>query len=76
MIVNEECEQPKEGNTLIVDIEVEGQNFEMKVLCTICGGEEFWLAEDHSLLYCSKCRTMIAKRVDDMAMMGGVSWKM
>lgn len=75
MKVKEEGQQPTEGNQLVVDVVVGEESFEMKVLCPICGGGEYWLSEDHQLLYCSKCRTTIAERVGDRMMIGDVTWR-
>ena len=72
--IKEEGQQPEEGNQLIVDVAVGDDTFEMKVLCPVCGGEEYWLSEDHQLLYCSKCRTTIAQRCGDSASFGEVGW--
>lgn len=76
MKISEEHKQPQEGNNLIIDVDVGGMVFQMEIICPVCGGREYWLAEGRELLYCSKCRTTIAQRCGDFTFTSKGTWRL
>jgi hypothetical protein len=74
--MKEEHESPLDGNELVIDVEVGDQVIPFKVTCPVCQRGRYWLSEDRTLLYCSKCRTVIAKRFQDTMLFDQVSWRL
>lgn len=58
-------ERPSEGNPLVIDIEVGGKIIQMEIACSVCQNKLYWLSEDHSILYCGKCRAVVGNRHGD-----------
>ena len=54
-----------DGNKLIIDVEVGDKVIQIGIRCPICEHDTYWLAEDHSVLFCAKCRGVIGTRIGD-----------
>ena len=72
--ITETHEVPDGGNLIPLEIEMGGVIIKMGITCPACGNKKFWLSQDHSILYCGKCRTHIGYRIDDSAVTDGVKW--
>lgn len=73
--IEKEYKNPSGGNPLVIAIEIKGKIIEIEITCQICNHKLFWLSEDHSLIYCSKCRGIIGHRYGDFTMTDQVKWK-
>ncbi len=76
MKVNEEAQNSTGGNPLVIELEVNGEILEIEIVCPICKNKLYWLSEDHSLLYCSKCRTALGYRHGDFTFKSDVTWRL
>ncbi len=68
-------ERPEGGNPLVIDLEISGKIIQIEITCPTCGYKLYWLAEDHSILYCGKCRSIMGTRHGDFADTNEIKWK-
>jgi len=73
--VKKEHESRYGGNPLVIDLEVNDAIIQIEIICPICNHTKSWLSEDYSILYCSKCRTVLGKRYGDFTMKNQIQWK-
>lgn len=62
------------GVPLIIDIEVRGRIYKVKIPCPECKYNGWLLREDHTGIYCAKCRFQIGYIASDIADMEKVGW--
>ena len=74
--ITETHEVPDGGNLIPVELEFEGGYVvKIGITCPICNNKKFWLSQDHSILYCGRCRAHMGYRIDDFTVANGVKWK-
>ena len=69
-------ERPSEGNPLIIDIEIKGEIIQIEITCSVCNHKLYWLSEDHSIMYCGKCRAVIGTRYGDFVKKEDITWSL
>ena len=72
--ITEINEVPDGGNLIPLEIEIRGVVIKIGITCPVCNYKRFWLSQDHSILYCGRCRAHMGYRIDDFTVAEGVKW--
>ena len=75
MKIKKEHEKPLEGSPLYIDLELGGQIINMRIICPVCGCKTYWLSEDHTVIYCSKCRAVMGQRQGNYVVTSDIKWE-
>lgn len=73
-VIPKKSRNDQKGVRLVVEIEVDGMTLNLAIPCQNCKGNDWFLSEDRTTMYCGKCREYGGYIESDIADLRSVGW--